>query len=168
MIESGGSPAVGRNARARSPRLRLDLLLALSLLGVAIGGYLSWVALDDGAEAACSGVGDCHAVQGSDYAEVAGVPVALLGLAMYGGLAVLLAARRLGPWRAEPAREPRVLPVWCFALAMSGVLFSAYLTYVELFVIDAICIWCVASAVLITVIALLAAPDLQRERSARL
>ena len=164
MIKVGGSLV------SRAERSRLDLLLALSLLGVAIGGYLSWVALDDGVEAACSGVGDCHAVQDSDYAEVAGIPVALLGLAMYGGLAVLFATRRLGPWRAQPAAEPRVLPVWCFALAISGVLFSAYLTYVELFVIDAICIWCVASAVLIAAIALLAAPDLrqrERERSAR-
>ena len=61
-----------------------------------------------------------------------------------------------------------MLPVWCFALAISGVLFSGYLTYVELFVIDAICIWCVASAALVSAIALLAAPDLRRDaRSAR-
>ena len=152
------------DAAERSRRLRLDALLALSLLGVAIGGYLSWVALDAGVEAACSGIGDCHAVQGSDYAEVVGVPVALLGLAMYGGLAALSATRRLGPWLAGPGAEPRVLPVWCFALAISGVLFSGYLTYVELFVIDAICIWCVASAALVSAIALLAAPD---ARSAR-
>ena len=68
-----------------------------------------------------------------------------------------------------PRRSPAFRIFVCFALAISGVLFSAYLTYVELFVIDAICIWCVASAMLITVIALLAAPDLrERERSARL
>ncbi len=133
-----------------------------------IGGYLSWVALDAGAEAACSGVGDCHAVQGSAYAEVARVPVALLGLAMYGGLAALAAARRLGPVAHRSRRRAARAPGVGLRLAISGVLFSAYLTYVELFVIDAICVWCVTSALLVSAIALLAAPDLRdRERSAR-
>ena len=145
-------------------RPRLDALLALSLLGVAVAAYLSWVALDPNAEAACSGVGDCHAVQGSEYADVAGVPVALLGLGMYGALAALCGLRRLGPWRSDPAGEPAVLGVWCFALALAGTAFSAYLTYLELFVIEAVCIWCVASALVVTAIALLAAADLARAR----
>ncbi len=144
---------------------RLDALLGLSLLGVAIGGYLSWGALDTGVEVSCSGVGDCHSVQSSDYSEIAGIPIALLGLVMYLGLTALCAARRLWPWIASSSTEPRVLPIWCFALAISGVVFSAYLTYVELFVIDAICIWCVASATLVTAIALLSAPDLRRKQA---
>ncbi len=106
-------------------------------------------------------------MQGSAYADVAGVPVALLGLGMYAGLAALYAMRRLGPWRSDPAAEPRVLPTWCFALALSGVLFSVYLTYVELFVIDAICVWCVTSALLILLIATLAAPDIRPVRTDR-
>jgi uncharacterized membrane protein len=85
---------------------------------------------------------------------------------MYGALATLSAARRLGPSLAGPAAEPHVLSVWCFALAISGMLLSAYVTYVELFMIDAICIWCVASAALVVAIALLAAPD-PRQRSAQ-
>jgi len=149
-----------------APRPRLDALLALSLAGVAIAAYLSWVALDPAAEAACSGVGDCQAVQGSEYADVAGIPVAVLGLAMYGALAALCALRRLGPWRADAAGEPAVLGVWCFALALAGTAFSAYLTYLELFVIEAICIWCVASALVVTAIALLAAADLAGVRRA--
>lgn len=148
--------------RLVTPRPSLDTLIALSLLGVAIAGYLSWVALDPDTEAACSGVGDCRAVQDSAYAEVAGIPVALLGFAMYAALAALCMVRRLGPWRGGQAAEPPVLGVWCFALALSGTAFSAYLTYLELFVIEAICIWCVASAALVTAIALLAAVDLRR------
>ena len=148
-----------------TPRPRLDALLALSLTGVALAGYLSWIALDPEAEAECSGVGDCLAVQSSEYSEVAGIPVALLGLAMYATLAALYALRRLGPWRDDPAAEPRPLGVWCFALALAGTGFSAYLTYLEIFVIEAICIWCVGSAVLITAIALLAVVDLDPRRS---
>ncbi|MYH41393.1 MAG: vitamin K epoxide reductase family protein [Chloroflexi bacterium] len=147
-----------------TPRPRLDALLALSLAGVAVAAYLSWVALDPDAAVECSGVGDCAAVQSSEYADVAGIPVALLGLAMYATLAALCALRRIGPWSADPAGEPRALGVWCFALALAGTGFSAYLTYLELFVIEAICVWCVGSAALITAIAVLAAVDLGPHR----
>lgn len=135
---------------------RRNLLLLLALAGVAIGGYLSWVALDEESEAFCSGVGDCHTVQSSEYADVAGIPVALLGLGMYLALTALVIGRRFGP---RALRGLPQLPIWIFALAAAGALYSAYLTYLELFVIDAICVWCVTSAGVITAIALLAAPD---------
>ena len=53
---------------------RENVLLLLAVVGVGIGGYLAWVALDAESEAFCSGVGDCHTVQSSEYAEVAGIP----------------------------------------------------------------------------------------------
>jgi uncharacterized membrane protein len=112
------------------------------------------VALDREAEPFCTGIGDCQRVQGSQYAKVGGVPVAALGLAMYSGLAVLAGARR-----AAGEQVRRVLGVWTFALALAGALYSLYLTYLELFVIDAICAWCVASAAVVTAICVLAAPD---------
>lgn len=143
--------------RARRP----DLLLALAAAGAAIAGYLGWVALDAGQEAACGGVGNCGAVQGSRYAEIGGVPIALLGFGMYAALLALLAARRLWPRLRGGEAPPRALASLPFALAFGGTLYSAYLTYLELFVIEAICPWCVASAVVVTLIALLAAPDLR-------
>jgi uncharacterized membrane protein len=73
-------------------------------------------------------------VQSSDYAELAGVPVALLGLI---GYALILASLAL------PGDAGRLAGAF---LALVGVGFSAWLTYVELFEIDAICQWCVASA----------------------
>jgi uncharacterized membrane protein len=85
----------------------------------------------------------CERVQSSSYASVGGIPVALLGLVGYVGIAVALVA---------PGERARLAAA---ALAVSGFGFSAYLTYLELFVIDAICQWCVASAVLLTLLCVL-------------
>ena len=139
---------------------RRDLLLALAIAGVAVAGYLSWVALDDEQEAACSGVGDCQTVQSSEYSEIAGVPIAVLGLGMYLVLLALVAARRWwGALRDDEA--PQALAGLTFALALGGTLYSAYLTWLELFEIEAICVWCVGSALIVTLLMLLSAPDLR-------
>ena len=123
---------------------RLTLALgALAVTGVAISGYLTWVHYAD-AEALCLAGGGCETVQKSKYSELAGVPVAVLGLAGYLAILGSLAIR------GETGRLATAF------LAFGGVAFSAYLTYLELFEIDAICQWCVASAVVMTIIALLA------------
>ena len=83
-------------------------------------------------------------MQSSSYASLAGIPVAVLGLAGYLAIGVALAVS------GETARLAAA------ALALCGFGFSAYLTYLELFVIDAICQWCVISAVLMTALATLA------------
>ena len=95
---------------------RLDLLLMLALIGVGVGFYLAYVALDAEAEAFCSGIGDCHTVQNSEYAKVGSIPVAMLGLGMYLALTALLLARRI-LWRDEP----RPLVRWTLLLAASTV-----------------------------------------------
>ena len=140
---------------------RRDLLLALAIAGVAVAGYLSWVALDEEQEAACSGVGDCQTVQGSEFAEIAGVPIAVLGLGMYLALLALIAARRWWAALRDGEAPPQALAGLTFALALGGTLYSAYLTWLELFEIEAICVWCVGSAVIVTLLMLLAAPDLR-------
>jgi uncharacterized membrane protein len=141
--------------------LRSNLLLALVLIGVGIGGYLTWVAFDDESEAFCTGVGDCHTVQSSEYSEVAGIPVALLGFGMYLALAALVLGYRFGPRAVQGLPQLWILT---FALAAAGTLYSAYLTYLELFVIEAICVWCVGSAVVVTLIAVVSYPDFLRAR----
>ena len=139
---------------------RRDALLALVVLGTAVAAYLSWVALDSEQEPFCTGLGDCHTVQSSEFAEIGGVPIALLGLGMYVTLLVLVAARRF--WsRAGEAGLDRPLASATFGIALSGALYSAYLTYLELFEIDAICAWCVTSAVIVTLITVLSVPDLR-------
>lgn len=139
---------------------RRDALLALAVFGTGVAAYLSWVAIDSEQSPFCSGVGDCQAVQSSEFAEIGGVPIAVLGLGMYVTLLVLVAGRRF--WsRATEAGLDRPMASATFGVALSGALYSAYLTYLELFEIDAICAWCVASAVIVTLITVLSVPDLR-------
>ena len=140
--------------------LRRDALLALVVLGTAVAAYLSWVAVDSEQEPFCSGVGDCHTVQSSEFAEIGGVPIALLGLGMYLTLLALVAARRFWSGATETGLD-RPMASATFGVALSGALYSGYLTYLELFEIDAICVWCVASAVIVTLITVLSVPDLR-------
>ena len=114
-------------------------IAGLALLGLAISAYLTWVHYAD-VEPFCTGISDCERVQISDYAELAGIPVAVLGLVGYAAILVSLWLRV----------EITVL------LAYVAVGFSAYLTWAELFEIDAICQWCVASALTTVAIAVLA------------
>ncbi len=123
----------------------------LAVIGLAVSSYLTWVKLAH-VRPICGPVGNCDAVQSSAYAEVAGVPVALLGALAYVGILALWL------W-GEVGQGPLVdlAPVGLFGLALTGTLFSLYLTYLEPFVIGAICDWCLASAVTITAICVLAA-----------
>ena len=114
----------------------------LALAGVAVAGYLTWVHYA-GLEPVCvGGGGGCERVQSSRWAELAGIPVAVLGLAGYVGILASLAL----------PEEPGAL-VAAF-LALVGFGFSCWLSYVEIAKIDAICQWCVASAVIMTALAL--------------
>lgn len=151
-----GEVAVAR-WRVRAPTVARLLQLAplpLTLIGMGISAYLSFVHFS-GVPLYCEGAGGCHTVQSSEYATLLGAPVALFGFVLYAAIFVgsLVAARGLG-WPAE------VAPFLVFGLALSGVLYSAYLTWLELYRIYAICAWCVASASLLAGIFLLAAAEL--------
>jgi len=123
-------------------------ILILSALGILIAGYLTYVHIAQ-AKPYCAGLGDCERVNTGPYSQIAGIPVALLGLLAY----VALFGATLIILRDGPGAEMAALAV--FGLALFGVLFSGYLTYLEVFVIRAICPWCVASAITITLIFLL-------------
>ena len=107
-----------------------------ALAGVVVAGYLTWAHYGDGA-VACPIGGGCETVQSSAYAEISGVPVALLGLVTYALLLALLV------WDAPIARLAAA------ALALTGLLFSIYLLVLQLFVIDAVCVWCLANDIVI-------------------
>ncbi|GBD21243.1 Vitamin K epoxide reductase [bacterium HR28] len=115
---------------------------ALAFAGVGVAGYLTLVAFDQ--SLLVCGLGDCSTVQNSPYAKIAGVPIALLGLLMYLALFALSLAR----WRWWQKAD--VLTSANAGIALAGTLYSAYLTYLELFVIHAICQWCVTSALIVT------------------
>ncbi len=132
------------------------LIPVLAVLGLGVAAYLAYVELTHVA-AVCGPVGECNAVQSSQYAQIAGIPVAVLGLINYAGILVLWAVQRsgVGKW-ARPAA------LALLGLAIFGVLFSIYLTLLEIFVIHAVCMWCVTSALLTTLIMLVVVAQLTR------
>jgi uncharacterized membrane protein len=135
-----------------SDRLR-TVAIALSVLGLGIAGYLTYVHYA-GISPVCEIAHGCEKVQTSQWSKVAGVPVALLGLL---GYATILAATLLPSETAATAAA---------GTALVGAGFSVYLTYREVFTIHAICIWCVASAVLMVALAVVTTARLVRAEPA--
>jgi len=118
-------------------------IAALAVAGIGVAAYLTYVHYADVQALCVAGGGGCEKVQTSSYSELVGIPVAVLGLAGYVSILATL-------WiRGETGRLAGAV------LAITGFGFSAYLTYRELFTIDAICQWCVVSAVLMTLLAAL-------------
>jgi uncharacterized membrane protein len=125
---------------------QLDFFPALAALAFAVAGfgvalYLTVVHYAH-QQIACNGIGDCEYVNSSEYAELGGLPVALIGAGAYASVALLLSLWLL-------LREENALLV-AWGIALAAFAFSAYLTYIELFVIDAICVYCVVSATMAT------------------
>ncbi len=136
---------------SRRPRLPLAkgrlAIPYLSVLGAVISGYLAYVEWT-GNPAACGPIGDCNAVQDSPAAILFGLlPVAWLGVMGYAAILVvwLYGHRKGGRTRSLSATV-------VFAMAILGTGYSIYLTYLEPFVIGATCAWCLASAVVMTLI----------------
>ncbi|MFQ5577132.1 MAG: vitamin K epoxide reductase family protein [Anaerolineae bacterium] len=125
-----------------SGRGSLVPLLALAGLGISI--YLAYVEVTH-AEAVCGPIGNCNLVQSSDYARFMGVPVAALGIINYVAIGLMWAGLRFaGPQTA------RLSSLGLLGLTLFGLLFSIYLTWVEIFILHAICIYCITSAVIAT------------------
>lgn len=125
----------------------------LLLLGMAVAAYLSFVEAT-GSDAVCGPVGDCNTVQQSPYARLFGLlPVGNLGLIGYVAMLGAWATLRFGSGKAT-YWAAIALP----AMAFGGTLFSIYLTFLEPFVIGASCIWCLTSAIIMTVLLWLTAP----------
>jgi uncharacterized membrane protein len=124
---------------------------ALALAGVAIAGYLTYVHYAELQPFCVGGGGGCERVQTSPWAELVGIPVALLGLLAY--LTILASL-------ALPDQLGRTVAAF---VSLVGFGFSAWLTYVELAKIDAVCQWCVASAVVMTALAAVSVARLLRD-----
>jgi uncharacterized membrane protein len=128
----------------------------LSLIGLFISAYLYLYKIGRIGSLAC-GAGGCETVQQSPWSRFAGFEVSLIGLGGYAGL-LLVSLAALQP-NLVGRRWPTTLLV---AIAGLGLGFTIYLTYLELFVIHAICRWCVASAVIIFAIFIVALLDQRR------
>jgi uncharacterized membrane protein len=159
--------AVLRSARGmRMPGRRPSPWVGgVALAGLLVAAYLASVELS-GSTAACGPIGDCNAVHSSTYARVFGIPVGLLGVFGYVAL--------LGCWLAGRTRAAGAA-AWIgqVVLAVAGTVFSAYLTFLEPFVIGATCAWCLASALSMAAILVLATgqpsstgPAVRRRRAA--
>ncbi|HSJ24192.1 MAG TPA: vitamin K epoxide reductase family protein [Longimicrobiales bacterium] len=130
----------------------------LALIGVLISVYMSAYTFGVLGDIAC-GDGGCQIVQNSPWARFMGVPVPVIGLA---GYSMLLAAAMLG---VQPAfARSRAVPLVLAGGASIGLLFSAYLTYLEAFVIHAWCRWCIGSAILALLIFACVVPEFRRMR----
>lgn len=139
-------------ASQRATRLGLAIV-AVAAVGIAIAGYLLAVRLAGGAPA-CGVGGGCDTVQTSEYATFLGLPVAAWGL----GYSTVVLVAGLAWWRRADRRGLFV----AYGLGICGSLFVAYLTYLELFVIEAICTWCVAFGTTVVLGLVLAAVALRR------
>jgi uncharacterized membrane protein len=131
----------------------------LSLAGLFISGYLYLYKIGRIGSLAC-GTGGCETVQLSPWSRFAGFEVSLIGVLGYAGLlAMSLASLQAGG---------RQWPIRAIAVAAGiGVVFTLYLTYLELFIIHAICRWCIASGVIIVAIFVAALLDQRRQPRTR-
>jgi uncharacterized membrane protein len=120
----------------------------VAALGIGVATYIAIADSGGGSPVCLTGGGGCETVANSSYSHIAGINVAIFGIVGY----VLLAACAF--WTNDAARFGG------FAVALGGFGFSVYLTYLEIFKIEAICQWCVASAVLMTLLFLLNATRL--------
>jgi len=132
----------------------------LALLGLFISTYLYLFKVGLIGTIAC-GTGGCETVQLSPQSRFLGVEVAAIGVA---GYAILLGVALIALNRRFVAERWPVLLL--AGLSGGAVLFTAYLKYLEFFVIRAICRWCVASAVIITILFVLTVVELRRTRTA--
>ncbi len=132
------------------------LIPVVIVFGIGVAGYLSYIETQEVA-AVCGPVGDCNAVQNSPYATLLGfLPVGVLGLLGYFGLLAAWLARKYVPQLEKTAA------IAFLFMALFAVVFSLYLTYLELFVIKAVCMWCITSAWLVTILLLLGLPPATR------
>jgi len=121
-----------------------EKLRNISFIVAAIGAldalYLSWVKLAH-TQVFCAGSGNCETVNSSSYAEISGIPIAWLGFGAYLVILLLLYLERRGGFWSENGT------LLIFGITLAGTLYSAYLTFIELEVIKAICPYCVLSAI---------------------
>ncbi len=108
-------------------------MAALALVGIAASGYLTWTKLS-GELPVCGPIAGCETVQQSQYSAVLGIPVSVFGL----GMAIVVLASVVG-WWVGGDRRALYLP---YLAGLMGVFVVAYLAYLMLFVIRAVCVWC--------------------------
>jgi uncharacterized membrane protein len=135
------------------------IVAALALAGIFISLYLTLFKLGVIGELTCS-IGSCETVNTSKWSTFLHLPVAAWGLLFYAEVFVVALLGTMPRFENEP-----LVSLVLVTEAAFGVLFSAWLTYLELAVIHAICIWCVTSAGIVVAILIAASADLRELRA---
>ncbi|RMF00426.1 MAG: vitamin K epoxide reductase family protein, partial [Chloroflexi bacterium] len=148
----------GAHPAQQVPVWQVWLIPVLALFGLGVATYLAYAKLAHAA-VVCGPVGDCDAVQASSYSELLGIPVAILGALTY---VAVLGMWFVAVWQ-QNKRNADLARFGLFGLALIGTLFSLYLTFLEPFVIEAVCAWCLTSASIITLILLISTHILVRQ-----
>ncbi|MBT3314119.1 MAG: vitamin K epoxide reductase family protein [Anaerolineae bacterium] len=131
--------------------------LIAAIIGALDSTYLAWIKLSHNETLCAPGLGDCFTVNTSRYAELFGIPIALFGLATYVAIiAILLFENRI-----DFLKENGTLAL--FGIGLVGVLYSAYLSYLEEFVLHAWCPYCILSAITITIVFIVSIIRLKKE-----
>src|SRR6266542_197031 len=133
-----------------------QLAIALTIIGLLVSIYMTIYKITSN-DSMCIGSGDCKTVNASRYAEVYGIPVAVLGVAGYAAiLAVLLLERRPGFFQQNGT-------MLFFGLSLTGFLFTLYLIFVEVALIRAYCPFCITSQTAMTIIFIISVIRLVRQ-----
>ncbi len=157
-VETG---ALERDAVETAPPLNRMVIALLATVGLFVALYL-WAHNAGLTGPIVCGVGDCATVQSSEFATLGPVPVSAIGVAGYVALIVLSFVGLQPAHRASAAIGGLMLMG-----SAVGVAFSGYLTYLEAFVINAWCQYCVISAILMTLIFLACLPEVGRLRGSQ-
>jgi uncharacterized membrane protein len=130
------------NSGMQPSRKLVYVLILLGIAGLGIAGYLTWAHYDDGV-LVCA-IGGCETVQTSRYSTIGSIPIALLGMLMFASLTGLAGLRLM----RKPPLGHETLTLVAWGMLLAGILYYLYLTYVELFVLHAICQWCVMTSLI--------------------
>jgi uncharacterized membrane protein len=130
--------------------------IGLAIIGLLDSAYLTWIKYAH-QEAICAGIGDCELVNSSAYSELGGLPIALYGAAAYLVLLVLYIFENKSGFFEDNS------VTLVFGITFIGLLYSGFLTYVEIAILHAICPYCVVSAIVIVILFILSAIRLKRE-----
>jgi uncharacterized membrane protein len=142
--------------KANSGHVIRWMCLVLSCLGIIDATYLFIYKLTSN-NSMCLGNGGCHDVNFSPYSQIAGIPVSLFGLVAYLAMAAILLLENRNKFAMDNS------PLMIFGISLAGTAFTGYLTWIELYVIHKVCPFCVASAIIILLIFILAIIRLVRQ-----
>lgn len=157
MIDPVADEAVEPGAEPAPPLNRM-VVAVLALVGMLISTYMLLYHMGLIGTIAC-GTGGCQTVQNSPWANFLGIPVPLIGLLGYG---LLFVTALLGT-RGGGLEDRRVAAILVLG-GLIGLGFSLYLTYLEMYVINAWCRWCIGSAIVATLLFAATIPELARMR----